>query len=221
MLTWTYTRRALFQRYLVAAVGLLLFAFIPLVLYLYVGHPEPIALSLVLGLALMLGHRFLARPYMRWARPQRCLWCGRVPPREPVERLAITAGGGDFETVCCRGHAGRAARFFAFADAWRWPLRLGIFVPLALLLGALGQAALGYAPTPPLADATDLLRLSVGVTVNLAAWGWLAVGQVPETARVPFPVHNFYLLGVSWLLWVFRVIGVWWIWLGVRGLLGG
>jgi len=207
------------HRLLIPAVGLALFGFIPLVLYLFVGHPEPLWLSLGLGVLLMFGHRFLARPYMRWARPQRCLWCGRVPPREPEERLSVTAGGGGFEAVCCPGHAGRAARFFAFVDAWRWPLRVGIFVPLLFLLGSLAVVATGRGA--PVELATNLFRLSVGLTVNLAAWGWLAVRSAPETARVPFPVHNFYLLGVSWLLWVFRVIGVWWIWMGVSGLLAG
>jgi hypothetical protein len=208
------------RRILVPAVGLLLFGFIPLVLYLYVGHPEPLWLSLVAGVLVMLGHRFLARPYMRWARPQRCLWCGRVPPREPAERLPVEAGGGGFEAVCCQGHAVRAARFFAFVDDWRWPLRIGIFLPLLFLLGSLVADAAGR-EAAPVELATDLFRLAVGLTVNLAAWGWLAVRRAPETARVPFPVHNFYLLGVHALLWVFRVIGVWWIWMGARGLLGG
>jgi hypothetical protein len=70
----------------------------------------------------------------------------------------------------------------------------------------------------PLDAATDLFRLAVGLTVNLAAWGWLAA-RPARPARVPFPVHNFFLLGVGPLLWVFRLVGLWWIWKGAAGLL--
>ncbi len=63
--------------------GIVLFLFIPLVLYLFVAHPAPVAGSLVGGLALMAGHRFLARPYMLAARPYKCVWCNRVFEEQP------------------------------------------------------------------------------------------------------------------------------------------
>jgi len=37
---------------------------------------------------------------------------------------------------------------------------------------------------------------------------------------VPFPVHNFFLLGIRNLLWVFRLIGLWWLWRGLAFVLG-
>lgn len=61
-------------------LGLLLFLFIPLVLFLYVRHPEPVGLSLAAGVILMVGHRRLGRPYMRRALPWKCIWCNRVLP---------------------------------------------------------------------------------------------------------------------------------------------
>jgi hypothetical protein len=182
-----------------------------------VVHPRPLGWSLAAGVALMLGHRFVARPYMRWARPHRCLWCGRVPPREAAETLSVETGGGAFEARCCAGHATPAARFFAFVHAARRPLRLGIFAPLLALLASLAAAAAGVAV--PLAAVTDSFRLLVGITVNVAAWGYLAATPA-RPARVPFPVHNFFLLGAAPLLWVFRLVGIWWIWAGARGLLG-
>ena len=200
----------------VVAAGVGLFLFIPLVLYLYVGHPEPVAASAAAGVALMLGHRFLARPYMRRVREAKCLWCNRVPPRGAAETLVLETAGGAVEARCCAGHGEPAARFFAFVHAWRWVLRAGIFVPLLLLLAALAATAAGLAV--PLDAATDLFRLAVGLTVNLAAWGWLAA-RPARPARVPFPVHNFFLLGVGPLLWVFRLVGLWWIWKGAAGLL--
>ncbi len=55
----------------------------------------------------------------------------------------------------------------------------------------------------------------VGIAVNVAAFGYFAATpRLP--ARVPFPAHNFFLLGIRNLLWVFRLVGIWWI---VRGVL--
>jgi len=209
----------------VLAAGVALFLFIPLVLYLFVVHPAPVAASALAGVVLMLGHRLLARPYMRWVRGAKCLWCNRVPPRgggggggaAAAETLSLRTAGGPLEARCCSGHGDPVARFFAFVDAWRWVLRVGIFLPLLLLLAALAATAAGL--DARLAAVTDVFRLSVGLTVNLAAWGYLTA-RPARPARVPFPVHNFFLLGVWPLLWIFRLVGVWWIWKGAGGLLG-
>src|SRR5262249_41542045 len=122
--------------------GVLLFLFIPLVLFLFVRHPEPLWLSLVAGVALMLGHRFLARPYMARALPVKCLWCNRALPAAS-EILELETGDGPLAARCCPGHREPAASFFAWIDAWRLPLRAGIFLPLLLLLGSLAAGALG------------------------------------------------------------------------------
>ena len=68
----------------------------------------------------------------------------------------------------------------------------------------------------------------MGLAVNLAAWGYLARprpaggdGVLREpVAPVAFPPHNFFLLGVAPLLWIFRLVGIWWIVAGARGLAG-
>lgn len=197
--------------------GVALFGFIPLVLWLYVGHPEPVGLAAVAGVLLMLGHRFLARPYMRRVAAEKCLWCNRIPPRGTPEPLPLESGAGTTPALCCAGHRQPAARFFAALEMFRWPLRIGIFVPLLLLLAALAAAAFGHVRFLP--AATDVFRLVVGLTVNLAAFGYLFVLPA-ATPRVPFPVHNFFLLGVRALIWIFRVVGIWWIFVGARGLLG-
>lgn len=216
--------------------GLALFLFIPAVLYLFVAHPRPaggsVGWSLAAGIGLMLGHRFLARPYMEWVRHRKCLWCNRVPPSAsqpaavPWETVLLRTATGPVEASCCTGHGQPVRRFFAFAHTWRWVLRAGIFLPLLLLLGALAASAAGATPLGrpvPLAFITDLFRLCVGLTVNLAAWGYLTVhpAAAPTEARVPFPAHNFFLLALGPLLWVFRLVGLWWIWQGSRGLVGG
>jgi hypothetical protein len=201
----------------VQATGVLLFLFIPVVLFLYVRHPEPIGASLIAGVVLMMGHRLLARPYMERVLPVKCAWCNRVPPAEGGETLELRSGERLIEARCCPGHRQPAAKFFAFLDSWRWILRAGIFLPLLLLLVTLAAAAFGA--EPPVEEVTAFFKLAVGITVNLAALGYLVV-QGRSPAAVPFPVHNFFLLGVRNLLWVFRLVGIWWIWQGLRWFLG-
>jgi len=201
-------------------LGIALFLFIPLVLFLFVRHPEPIALSLGAGVVLMIGHRFLARPYMEAVRLRKCLWCnGR--PRPQAESVMLIVGargepaGRELAAAVCPHHREPAARFVGFLDRARLPLRLGIFVPLLLLLAALLAAALGERRW--LDPAVALFQLVVGITVNVAAFGFLAAKPV-EPLRPPFPAHNFFLLGIRNLLWVFRLVGIWWIAVGALGL---
>jgi hypothetical protein len=203
------------NRFALYALGVLLFLFIPLVLFLFVRHPAPVALSLGAGVALIVVHRFLARPYMERVLPVQCVWCNRVPPREPVE-LELRSGGRTLAARCCAAHRAPAAKLFSFLQTWRWPLRLGIVLPLLFLLTALAAAAVGQ--PSPVPFATAWFQLVVGVTVNLAALGYLAARE-HTPIEVPFPVHNFFLLGVRNLLWIFRLVGLWWIWQGISFLL--
>lgn len=196
---------------------MLLFLFIPLVLWLFVRHPAPIAASLAVGVVLMGGHRFLARPYMQRALGWKCVWCNRVLPAAGgpgSETLELASGGAQHAARCCTGHRRPAARFFRFVAAARQPLRLGIFLPLLLLLAALAAAAAGH--PRQLDAAVALFQLAVGLTVSVAAWGWLGTrtGEAAGAIQIPFPLHNFLLLGVRTLLWIFRLVGAWWI---VRG----
>ncbi len=198
--------------------GVLLFLFIPLVLFLYVRHPEPVGVSLVAGGVLMIGHRFLARPYMARVLPVKCVWCNRVPARGAEDStLELRTRGGAIQARCCPEHRKPAAKFFSFLHAWRWPLRLGIFLPLLYLLFALAMDALGR--PAPVNSATEFFKLVVGITVNVAAFGYLLARERPSLS-VPFPVHNFFLLGVRNLLWIFRLVGLWWIWQGLSFFLG-
>jgi hypothetical protein len=201
--------------------GVLLFLFIPLVLFLYVRHPEPVGLSLAAGVVLMIGHRFLARPYMARVLPVKCVWCNRVPARGAGgangSTLELRSGGRVIQARCCPEHRRPAAKFFTFLHAWRWPLRLGIFLPLLFLLVALAASAAGQ--PAPVGLATAWFKLVVGVTVNVAALGYLA-SREHSPVSVPFPVHNFFLLGVRNLLWIFRLVGLWWIWQGLASFLG-
>jgi len=195
--------------------GLALFLFIPVVLYLFVAHPEPVAASLLAGIAIMAAHRFVARPYMLAASARKCLWCNRAPAVE-AQRLAVPAGGAVVEAAVCARHRNAAASFLAFLGRWALPLRIGILLPLALLLAALAASAAGRAV--PLPRVVAAFQLAVGLTVCAAAFGYRAAPAEPPS-RLPFPAHNFFLLGIRNLLWVFRIVGLWWIWRGATALL--
>jgi hypothetical protein len=191
-------------------LGVALFLFIPAVLFLFVVHPAPVAGSFALGAALMVGHRFLAGPYFRAIRETNCAWCHRAfgVARPPAHALDLAAGGETLALFACPAHVEPTRRFFDFLDRARWPLRIGIALPLGLLVAALLAASFGHADD--LEPATELFRFAVGLTVQFAALGPWAGAPAP-TATAAFPVHNVYLLGVRAILWIFRLVGLWWI----------
>ncbi|MEM6797043.1 MAG: hypothetical protein AAF725_23915 [Acidobacteriota bacterium] len=205
------------------ALGLALFAFIPAVLYLFVAHPEPVGLSLAAGVLLMVGHRFLARPYMLRVAPRICLWSHRGLADEG-DGGASEAEGVSFDlhlgkpgeaavqrVRCLRQHRAPLARFFTFTRRFRPLVAAGIFVPLLLLITCLGCAGFGLTPPLELEAATALFQGLVGLTVQAVAWGFLLVRRVDERLSVSFPAHNFFLLGVGRLLWIFRIVGLLWL----------
>lgn len=198
-------------------LGLLLFLFIPVVLFLFVRHPLPVGASFAAGLVLIVAHRAVARPWAARVRGAKCLWCNRMltDATQAVD-LELNAGTERLDARTCPEHRAPAAKFFSWIDRAKAPLRLGIFLPLLALLLALAAAAFGNDRMLPLA--TAIFQLVVGLTVNLGAWGYLGQTERAPLA-VPFPAHNFFLVGVRTLLWIFRGVGIWWIWVGARALI--
>ena len=193
--------------------GVLLFLFIPVVLVLFVQHPEPIAISLGAGVFLMLSHRLLARPYMKRALAEKCLWCNRATRDDrPTTNFLFQTRGGPLTGTVCVSHVAPVQKYFSCLDRLRWVLGVGIFLPLLALLLSLLLASLGG--EVPLDRVTAWFRVLVGITVNIAAVGYLWVPERPQPL-VPFPAHNFTLLGVRSLLWIFRLVGIWWIVIGL------
>lgn len=203
-------------------LGFFLFLFIPLVLFLFVRHPAPVGASLAAGLVLIVAHRAVARPWAARVRAAKCLWCNRMlsASTEGVD-LELQAGAERLAARTCPEHRAPAAKFFSWLDRAKTPLRLGIFLPLLALLVALAAAAFGEERMLP--PATAVFQLLVGLTVNVGAWGAWGAPVPTERASlaVPFPAHNFFLLGVRNLLWIFRIVGIWWIWTGARALFLG
>jgi hypothetical protein len=203
--------------------GLLLFLFIPLVLFLFLRQPLGPGWSVALGLAIMFGHRFVAQPWMAKFADVRCLWCGRVGAAEAVP--VVTGGRAWQMQACSEAHAASIRRFLAFVFRFRLPIALGIFAPLAWLVGASLAAAAGHVLLPHATTAL-LFRVVVAATVVVASLSPLlpesrgrghtaaatpALAASYEPARCPFPLHNLFLLGIANTLWVFRVVGAWWL----------
>jgi hypothetical protein len=192
-----------------ACQGIFLFAFIPLVLFLFLRQPLGPGLSLILGLAVMFGHRFLAAPWMSRHANARCLWCARQS--DSASSLEVRAGGRMWVMAACgEEHRLRASRFLTFLNRFRVPVRLGIFIPLLLLLGGSLAGSLGH---PFISHELSALqfRVAVAATVMAASVGYLAVRSSAERPTCPFPLHNLFLLGIGNTLWVFRLVGTWWL----------
>jgi hypothetical protein len=200
-----------------ACQGILLFAFIPLVLILYLRQPIGPGASVLLGLAIMLGHRYLAVPWMARHAMERCLWCARASGSGLS--LEVRAGGRAWTMSACGDeHRLRIGRFLTFLDRFRVLLGLGIFVPLLLLLGESLARALGQPLLPHDLIALQF-RMVVALTVVGASVGYLAVSSPVERPACPFPLHNLFLLGIGNTLWIFRLVGAWWLLAGFLRLL--
>lgn len=197
--------------------GVALFLFIPLVLFLFLRQPLGPGWSIACGLVLMFGHRLLALPWARRHAPVRCGWCGRTGDQAVM--LPIASGGTNWRVAACRlEHANHASRFLTFVRRWRAPIAAGIFVPLFVLLAA-GLADTVHRGFLPHGTATLQFRVIVAVTVVMVSVAYRAV-RVPDAALVSvFPLHNLLLLGIRNTLWVFRIVGAWWLVDGARRLL--
>lgn len=196
-------------------LGLALFLPVPLVLWLFTTAPLSVSWSLALGVLLVATHRLYARPFALRRATRRCLWCGG-PVSAAAAKVTIVEPIGTTRWSCCTGHLPRLIQLLRFAERHGRLLRAGI-------LGAI--AALLVVSFWRHEVASALFRFVVAITVLPLGW-WGArpaamppaeTGDRPLTA--PFPVHVQALIGSQWVAWLFRLVGVVWLVLGVRGLL--
>ena len=195
---------------MIAVQGIVLFLFIPLVLFLLIRQPAGPGWSVAIGLAIMFGHRFLAAPWMAKFADVRCLWCGRIGAGQTVP---VVASGHEWQmTACSESHATLVARFLGFLFRFRALIGLGIVVPLAWLVLASLAAAGGW-PLLPHATNALLFRVVVAATVVSASIAPFVLASTAREGpfRCPFPLHNLFLLGIRNVLWVFRLVGAWWL----------
>jgi hypothetical protein len=193
--------------------GLLLFLPVPAVLVLFTQAPLGIVASVLLGILIMGTHRLYARPFALSRAPYRCLWCGgRARDGSAIE--VVEPFGAMRWQACCALHAERLRRVLGFAAAHASFLRVGILGSLLAFLALSLSSGLASRPTLYL-DAVALFRLGVAVSVLPLGWLGEARGSAAEPTRAPFPVHIQALLGTAPVLWLFRLVGLVWLLLGV------
>jgi hypothetical protein len=195
--------------------GLLLFLPVPLVLWLFTQAPLGVGPSLGLGAALMVTHRFYARPYARRRAEGRCLWCGGPAGGGP--RLQVKEPAGTTAWRACRAlHARRLEAVLGWAGRHARSLRLGVLGTLVLFLPGALLADRGRLGPVTAADAVAFFRTGIALTV--LPLGWLSLrARLPsrEAPRVPFPLHIQALVGTLTVVWLFRLVGLLWLGLGL------
>ena len=101
-----------------------------------------------------------------------------------------------------------------FAAHWRGPLMLGIFAPLFVLLAATSAEALGR-PVMAQEWAALQFRLIVAATVVGASLGYHGVRRADEPPLLPVPAAQPSPARDPATLWVFRLVGAWWLLAGL------
>ena len=197
------------------ALGLLIFLPVPLVLFLFTRAPLGALASLCAGVALMVTHRLYARPFALGRAGRRCLWCGSAVANGPSVTIREPLGTTTWRT-CGAAHAHMLTRVLGWAQAHALFLRVGILGTLAIFLLVAPLAA--YGRLGPLTQANTVALFRLGIALTVLPMGLLASRAAPPSAEAieaPFPVHIQALLGTAAVLWLFRLIGLAWLALGV------
>jgi hypothetical protein len=191
--------------------GVLLFLFIPLVLFLFLRYPMGVRLSFLIAISLMLGHRFVAIPFMNRYRLKRCLWCGKT--ERPRTNLEVHAGKSLQFEFCKNGCFSNAKRFFDFCNRYKTLLRIGIFIPLLWYLITMMMVSYELFSFPY--DWNNFIfRFFIACSVVAISF-LFKTGHEVSNPHFPFPIHNLFLLGIRNTLMVFRLVGIWWILAGL------
>ena len=54
-------------------------------------------------------------------------------------------------------------------------------------------------------------KIPIAVAVVSLSFAWPLGWKLARAPAIDFPAHNFSLLGVTWTLWVFRIVGLFWL----------
>lgn len=185
-------------------LGILLFLFIPFVLFLFLKHPFGVITSFIIAIMIMISHRLVAIPFMNRFKNSRCLWCGRTSRT----RVKQTVGAIEFE-FCQQNCITKAKKFFDFCSRYALLLRAGIFIPLGWYLITMTLTALNQFHFPE--DWNHFIfQFFIALTVVSISFVY-RIGKETDTLTFPFPIHNLFLLGIQNTLIVFRIVGIWWI----------
>ena len=192
---------------LLHAKGILLFLFIPLVLYLFLQHPFGVPASFAIAIAIMVGHRFVARPFFLRNTGIRCFWCGRTSKTR--EKIQVKSGTVVAIELCEQNCSRPAKQFFDFTFRYRVWLRLGIFLPLLWYIVTMVLNDLGIWSFPNEWN-RFIFQFFIATSVVLISFAY-RTGMETSDPVFPFPIHNLSLIGAKNTLLVFRYVGIWWL----------
>jgi hypothetical protein len=198
---------------------MLLFLPVPLVLWLFTQAPLGVLPSLLLGTAIMGTHRLYARPWALARASVRCVWCGRGGAAPRVAALRVAEPFGETAWIACSDdHARALAGLLNWANAHARFLKIGILGTLLLFLLAGFATGAGHPiGSATFADWSAAFRLSIALTV--LPLGWLGARKPADPGAglgSPFPLHIQALIGSSAVLWLFRLVGLAWLAVGLR-----
>jgi hypothetical protein len=159
----------------------------------------------------MFGHRFIARPFMLKNLGKRDFWSG-APLTNMDNSFILLEGPKKLKASCnTEKSLDNALRFFSFIHKFRaliGPAILGtLFWYLISALLAEISISLKYCERETL---VIVFKSVIAVTVVLISFLYKLAPKT-EKANAVFPSHNLFLLGITWTLWLFRIVGIWWI----------
>jgi hypothetical protein len=193
--------------------GVVLFLFIPLVLWLMLAQPVHPLGALLTAVALMFAHRFIAVPYMEKNLEYRCLWCGQEIA--PGCRYRVVSSGVERAfNFYIDGMRDKAARFLTYAQKFALPLRVLILGTLAYYVIAEILRLAGVSAMPSHETNSLVFRGIIGLTTLTTFIAYRFVEGIPHMkgpVKFPFPIHNLFLLGIFWTLLIFGAVGAWWV----------
>lgn len=191
--------------------GLALFLFIPLVLFLFLNQPFGVA-GLIAGIIIMLGHRFIAGPWVERTLGVRCIWSGAEIAPGCVYKIDASGKIWPFNSYS-EALRDRGGRFFTFAQKFYWPLRVAILGPVVFFLVMELLRHFGMEVTSFHTNSM-VFRGVIGLTTLTTFIAYRFIEPIPHMkgpVKFPFPAHNLALLGVRWTLVVFGVVGAVWV----------
>jgi hypothetical protein len=124
-------------------------------------------------------------------------------------------GGETAWRACDADHLGRLGGVLGWAARHARFLRFGVLGTLFLFLPGALLADRGRLGFLTVADAVAFFR--TGVALCVLPLGWLAArtAPLPEVPRLPFPLHLQALIGTWAVGWLFRLVGLAWLALGI------
>lgn len=190
--------------------GALLFLAIPLVLVLYVRMPLGLVASVPAGIAIMVAHGFVARPFLARHVGARCFWCGRDLEGAGFDAAFVSRGAPVPARGCSDQHAANVVAFVRTLSAWRVALLVLVVVPVVFYLVDALLAIVRAAPVP-LGIAATIFKTSIAAAVVALSFAWPLGRRMARAPATAVPAHNLFLLGIRNTLWVFRIVGVVWL----------